>query len=505
MESNIGISNVDYMSLLYDDKYVSVYELDAVCLGYNSNNCLIDEDCVKNSLASFANKPLYCIIDNRYNQLDSAHNDFLEHFREEFPERATRDRIIPFGSIPESSLENAKLTEKDGKTFLRIQVVVWKKLLPHISEILQKRDGSVRISVEFAIEDYEVEEGTGILIIKKFNITAVTALGEKVQEVMEGAGLKTLKFAKESLVDECNKLYLSFSKQNKYEVPQDVLKNVKEAESLKKQYGRGGNKNSITFANDVLGNREIFDVQVKNAAEYFAKLEKEPAKTDPPTNKYISYLMFGGNSCKEWVNSIVCSGDSSDTIYNSEEGGKERMQDEEIKDVANAEVDTPADEKEEGVKNADPEVPAEEKAEEEADKGAEEIKNSFDESKFAEIEQKCSALEQENLELKEKMAAFIQKEEFAKSMAMIEEFAHCFSEEDKSAFVKNAESMSFAEVECGINAKAIAFAKLAKAAKPEDEDKELSFSVNPFHTFDSDKETISAIDKVLKKNKTIVK
>ena len=44
--------------------------------------------------------------------------------------------------------------------------VIYKELLPHISEILLRRDGSVKVSIEFIIEEAEVSN-EGYVVVKK--------------------------------------------------------------------------------------------------------------------------------------------------------------------------------------------------------------------------------------------------------------------------------------------------------------------------------------------------
>lgn len=317
------VREVDYMKLLYEDPYVSVFELDAIHTGWNPNDCIIDEECVWNSLPSFANKPLYGVIDNKWNPLDGENNDFLEHFREEYPDRITRDRVLPFGCVPESGLKDAKLVERDGKVYLRINVVVWKNLLPHVAEILKRRDGDVKVSVEFAIKDAEqMEDGT--LKLKEFNITAITALGEKFREIMQGARLKSLRFSYDDYTKDSNDKYFCFASQKSYEIPQDVLKVMSRGIEMRQEANRGGNKivyNSLKNSRDI---GVVYENTFNEMKEYFATHTEPIAESNPPTGKYILYNMYGGEAGREWVNSIVCNG-SAVAINNSEEGGNREV------------------------------------------------------------------------------------------------------------------------------------------------------------------------------------
>ena len=314
---------VDYMKLLYDSPDVSIYELDAIHLGENPNGMVIDEDCAMASLPSFADKPLYCVIDNQFNPLDGKHNDFLEHFREEYPWRITRDRILPFGCVPESALKDAKFIQRDGHTYLRINVVVWKNLLPHVSEILQRRDGDVKVSVEFTIEDGEQCPETGLIYVKKFHITAITALGEKFQEVMEGSRLKTIRFSVDEYSKNSNTCYNSFSTHPGIKIPEEVLSAINDGLRMRESCGRGGTK-SVYESIKRLSNVGIaYEDDLKQANSYFSTIKNIPEKTNPLTNKYIMYSMFGGDIGRNWF-SNVCNG-SAVAIKNSSKGGSSEV------------------------------------------------------------------------------------------------------------------------------------------------------------------------------------
>ena len=317
------VQPVDYMKLLYDSPDVSIYELDAIHLGVNANEMSIDEECVKNSLASFADKPLYCVIDNQFNPLDSSHNDFMEHFREEYPWRISRDRILPFGCVPESALSDAKLVDRDGKTYLRINVVVWKSLLPHVSEILQRRDGDVKVSVEFAIQDSEQCPETGILYIHKFHITAITALGEKFKEVMDGSRLKTIRFSFDEYAKNTQTKYFAYSQYNSTPIPQEVLHAMKDGLSLREQCGRGGNKTFYESVKRIANVGIMYDDDTSVFNSVYSTMSKIPEKTNPVTNKYIQYAMLGGSVGREWFNS-VCNG-SAVAINKFSKGGSSEV------------------------------------------------------------------------------------------------------------------------------------------------------------------------------------
>ena len=313
--------DIDYMELLYENRNISIYQLDAIHLGKNKNNMSISKECAEKSLPSFADSPLYCIIDNQYDQLNWQNNDFLEHFREEMPWGATRDRVLPFGTVPESAIPNAKFVDRDGKTYLRMQVVVWKRLLPHVSNILKKRDGTVKVSVEFTIDEFHKIPNDDTVYIDKFTITAITVLGAKMEEVMDGAMIKSVKFSFGDYFRDCNTNYCSFVSESSFDVPENVLNAMSEGISIREKYGRGTTEELYNNICSIINNKKMLKSQADEINNYFCNLEETPQKTRNRTNKYITYKVFGGEDCKTWLNSIYNG--TADVINSKKEGGND--------------------------------------------------------------------------------------------------------------------------------------------------------------------------------------
>lgn len=325
MENKYGTTDVDYMKLLYEDNDVSVYELDAIYLGENANGMYISRECAEKSLPSFADKPLYCIIDNKWNPLDGKNNDFMEHFREEYPDVVTRDRILPFGCVPESAIKDAKFIERDGHTYLRMNVVVWKKLLPHVSDILQRRDGTVKISVEFVILNAKQDEKTGLIYVDEFEITAITALGEKFKEIMDGTKLKSVKFSYTNYTKESENNYCAFASQKSYNIPENITNSMKSGISLREKCGRGGTKAIYNSLKAISESGIMYENQLADAKKYFSVFTEQPKESNPPTSKQIVYNMFGNKEGIDWFNSIVCNG-SSEAIKDKGKGGSSELE-----------------------------------------------------------------------------------------------------------------------------------------------------------------------------------
>lgn len=522
-------NDVDYMKLLFENENISVYELDAIHLGENPNGMNIDKECAEISLPSFADQPLYCVIDNQWNPLDGEHNDFLEHFREEYPDRITRDRILPFGCVPESAIKDAKFIDRDGKTYLRMNVVVWKNLLPHVSEILQRRDGSVKISVEFKIKKAEQDLDTGIINVKEFQITAITALGENFKEIMDGARIKTVKFSFDDILKNTEKDYFCFSSQESHSVPETVLNTMKNGIILRNKCNRGGTKaiyNSLKTVSDI---GCIYDSQIEDFKKYFSSINNIPNEANPPTSKYIVYSMFGGDAGREWINSIVCNG-NPDAINKNDEGGSkmEKTATDNNKEPVVPNAEDPNVDSNEG--NKEPEDFAKKFSEledsvKEKDEKFAKMSEDFNskcaefdslktekesmDQKFAEMQSSIDSLNSELKEKNDKLAEYEKKENQSKNMAMLDRFKECFNDDELKEFSQMAKELPHDEMNSKMSEKLMSFAD-NYCSEHRTTDK-FAFSVNDmfnvndyYNQFNASSKQETDLDKIVKKSKTKV-
>ena len=283
--------NPDNFKLLENDGYCSIAEVDFLHIGVNRNKCNISKECVEKSLQSFYNKPLLCILDNSI--LPSLSTDFKEHAYSE----EERKKFIAFGTIPESS--EFKYIERDnGKTYLNAKVVVWKNYFPIIMNILNRREGNVKVSIELAVIDGEQDETTGILDIKEFRLLSCVLLGENIMEGIEGSHLEVLKF---SLSDEdfkrANEYYTNFfKKENYYEIPDEVSNAVKQALDNYRLKGRGCTTQELTMAKKMSNSRYISKAE-------FKKIDKKIINSKDVKFSPV-YNIFGGDLTEKWINNI---------------------------------------------------------------------------------------------------------------------------------------------------------------------------------------------------------
>ncbi len=296
----------DNFRLLENDGYCSIAEVDFLHLGLNRNKCNITRECVEKSLPTFYNKPLLCILDNSF--MPTLSSDFKEHARSE----EDKNKIIAFGTIPESS--TFRFLDKDNeKTYLSAKVVIWKNYFPIVMNILKRRAGNVKVSIELAVVDGEQDEITGVLDIKEFKLLSCVLLGEGIMEGIEGSHLEVLRFSmNEEDVKQANEYYLTFSQKNtKYEIPEEVQNAIQDGLNSYKSIGKGCTTQDVTMAKKLATETYIDKNQVKKISQ---KLSNSKEK-----EKSLTFDILGGEVMENWINNIEERvGDKVKSLSNNE-------------------------------------------------------------------------------------------------------------------------------------------------------------------------------------------
>mgnify|MGYP004495192011 CR=1 FL=1 len=281
----------DNFRLLENDGYCSIAEIDFLHVGLNRNKCDISRECVEESLQSFYNKPLLCILDNSI--IPSLSSDFKEHAYSD----EERKKFIAFGTIPESS--TFRFVERDnGKTYLTAKVVIWKNYFPIIMNILKRRKGNVKVSIELAVINGEQDDSTGILRIDKFRLLSCVLLGEHIMEGIEGSHLEVLRFSlDEDDFRKANEYYLNFSQKNViYEIPEEVKNSVQDGLNSYKNIGKGCTTQDVTMAKKIVNETYIDKIQINKIDQSLSasKIKKQ----------CLSFDVLGGEIMENWINSI---------------------------------------------------------------------------------------------------------------------------------------------------------------------------------------------------------
>lgn len=283
--------NSDNFRLLENDGHCSIAEIDFLHLGLNRNKCNITEECINKSLQSFYNKPLLCILDNSI--LPSLSTDFKEHAYSE----EEKKKFIAFGTIPESS--TFRFIERENeKTYLTAKVVIWKNYFPIIMNILKRREGNVKVSIELYVVDGEQDKTTGILNINEFKLLSCVLLGEGIMEGIEGSHLEVLRFSLNNEdFKQANEYYLNFSQKHIiYEIPDYVKNSVKEGLEAYKNIGKGCTTQDVTLAKKIV-NETYLDKSQINTINYKLNISKDQEKS-------LTFDILGGEFMSNWINNI---------------------------------------------------------------------------------------------------------------------------------------------------------------------------------------------------------
>jgi len=297
---------LDFNKLIYENQMYSVYEMRALHFGRNTNGYDVLLSAIEEALPYFYNLPMYGI-------LNWDKTDFEDHYSGKKDTKHNLDDIRVFGIIPESS--KVELIEEGEKTFIVFEAIVFKTLLPHITQILEDKDFSVKLSIEFLITKAHKDE-ENYIVVEGLIPQAITALGSGIPEGIKGSSMKLVRFDEQKALDRGNELYLSFNAQPKYYLPEIVINNMKEGLALKDELNRGGNQKAAEIAQNAIKYGFIFEGEMQLIKAYFAtNPHQEPGVI--VTNKQILHKMYGG---EEILN--VTSSNNAESIKIFEEGGQ---------------------------------------------------------------------------------------------------------------------------------------------------------------------------------------
>lgn len=182
------VLSTDYAKIIQEDEMLCIAEVDLLHTGKNRNNTIIPRSSVDDSLDSFYNKPIVCILDS---EIKSMAKDYKSHSHNEYEEC---QRIIA-GVIPLPDVSNPTIyIDKDGYERLRMNVLLWKYYAEDVVRILSNKDGKSKVSIEILPINQHKDE-SGVLVIDKFNFLGVSLLGDKITEAIAGSQLNVIKFS----------------------------------------------------------------------------------------------------------------------------------------------------------------------------------------------------------------------------------------------------------------------------------------------------------------------
>ena len=193
----------------YSDNQLAIVEVYVCHDGNNHHNMPIDLSVIKKAKKTLKNKFLVAGFDG---------DDFEGHEPDE--------QIVGF--FPESS--EMKFVEKDGRTYLVAQAIMSKIYAKWAYDVFVDDEDNYRsVSMEITVLGTEVNDD-GLEHITKFVFNGVTLLGESHMPACEGANASIIKFSKENAL----KVYSKRLK-NSDKIKKDFVKDMELAEGLRKE------------------------------------------------------------------------------------------------------------------------------------------------------------------------------------------------------------------------------------------------------------------------------
>lgn len=296
MDETRQLLDIDFMQLIYEDETVSIAECYVMHEGVNRNKCDISHDIILTALPTLANRPLWCIPNSYFK--DSS-TDFVEHARTD----EQRKNILIFGVFPESSVKNAEFVEKDGKIYLKVNVVLFKIYAPIPMSILKNKGGDTKISIEIIVSGEQGDDG--VLKVTKMKFLSAACLGDKIQEGIEGSEIDIIRFSLDESIKKSNEYYLKFIEDEKYKIPDKVKINVQTALKMRQQKGRGGNTEGISMANFLINNDYVDYKKILDISRYLFQHANDHTDGDTIGSSFISWNLAGGDEALEWTRKII--------------------------------------------------------------------------------------------------------------------------------------------------------------------------------------------------------
>lgn len=213
------------IDLIYDDDRFCVVSVDLLhedeegdC---NRNMCNISHQAIVDSLDSIYNTTISC----RYNSIvKDCVTDVVEHFSDDKERFETR--IV--GHFPPDA--RVKFVKRDnGKTYLNVEGIIHKKLVPEFMEILKNSDNDLKVSTVLRCRGNQDDE-SGIFYIEKFALQTTTVLSDTIAEGIEGSHLETVGRPDESQINNANEIYMQFAYKDKRKDIFEEIKNKQEKE-----------------------------------------------------------------------------------------------------------------------------------------------------------------------------------------------------------------------------------------------------------------------------------
>ena len=248
----------------YSDNQLAIVEVYVCHDGNNHHNMPIDLSVIKKAKKTLKNKFLVAGFDG---------DDFEGHEPDE--------QIVGF--FPESS--EMKFVEKDGRTYLVAQAIMSKIYAKWAYDVFVDDEDNYRsVSMEITVLGTEVNNDDGLEHITKFVFNGVTLLGESHMPACEGANASIIKFSKENAL----KVYSKRLK-NSDKIKKDFVKDMELAEGLRKEESEKMDEKE----------KVVETVEDEEVETLVAEKEKEEEQEEKPNSDDDTYMEDEKCECKE--------------------------------------------------------------------------------------------------------------------------------------------------------------------------------------------------------------
>lgn len=174
-------------------------QLKACHINLNRNNSYISEENMLKNMKTIYNRPILGkIVANDDGEYDfDQHN--MEIIEDPFNEGESKFHYEeqPIGIVPESGNAHLEYDEKNDKTYLVVDGLIYVSYGNLAADII-KRKGGTKVSVEIAIKDMSYNAKENYLEILDFEFRGITALGEHIGEGMLGSKMTLESFNAEN-------------------------------------------------------------------------------------------------------------------------------------------------------------------------------------------------------------------------------------------------------------------------------------------------------------------
>lgn len=261
----------------------AVLSLDFFASGENLHNMYVSEETLMRTADSIKNCPLIWRYDNRF---DDAHG----HGEDQ----------TPCGFVPETSeIKSRKLP--DGRVMLSVVAYVWKRYTGEILKFFKRDGGKKPVSVEMVVRNTK-QMANGLLELLDFRYEGITVLGTFVTPAIPLASATVLSFAQ--IKNEYNEAYRKefFFSNIDMTIPQEVRDNARRGLALRKEFGIGETSVGIASAKYLSKNITASPEKIRQIAKYFSRHKGDDlTEINPPSNQYVSSLLWGGISGWKWA------------------------------------------------------------------------------------------------------------------------------------------------------------------------------------------------------------